>query len=299
VVNHLDTNYRSKKIIVDFVNRTFDCKIDDYLPQISYDKDDKGYVKVSSSDDVLEDLKKVLISLDKKDIPYKNIAILTFQNRDSLEAKEFLNREFPQIDTFTQTSSYLINRPNISAMIYLIKYIYFKQDIYKFYFLEILALKDITPDTKSLNIDMQLSSIVMFLIDEYALYDENALKFLEEIYKYEDIYEFIYEVELLETQIASESNLGIQIMTSHKSKGLEFDYVILLDRLHRKRGGTKSIFYDYDDVHIDRIFYKFSLREFFDDEYKEALQREKHKEDIDNINLLYVGFTRAKKALLY
>ena len=297
-LEHLNTNYRSSSNIVTFINEIFNNKIEDYKFQIPSNKNNKGYIEINSSEKILEDLSDTILMLSKHNISYHKIAILTFENRDSLLVKEFLNIEFPHIPTFTQTTSKLIDRQNIAIIVNIIKYIYFKEEIYKLYAVEMLDVEDLTNDTKKLTIDTPLCEIIIFLIDEYSLYDDNILKFLEEVYLYDDIYEFIFQIDQMNTQIVSESHLGIEIMTIHKSKGLEFDHIILIDRLSRKKSSTNNIIYQYDDMHIKKIFYKFSLREYMDDEYKDALKQESHKNDIDKINLLYVALTRAKESLI-
>ncbi len=48
---HMDTNYRSSKLIVDWINRWFMDKIEGYFPQKSFKEDTLGYVEVINVDE--------------------------------------------------------------------------------------------------------------------------------------------------------------------------------------------------------------------------------------------------------
>ncbi len=47
----MDTNYRSSKLIVDWINRWFMDKIEGYFPQKSFKEDTLGYVEVINVDE--------------------------------------------------------------------------------------------------------------------------------------------------------------------------------------------------------------------------------------------------------
>ena len=88
-------------------------------------------------------------------------------------------------------------------------------------------------------------------------------------------------------------------MTIHGSKGLEFAYVILLDKLTRKNSDKSALLYHYDKrLHIDKILYRTKGRENFDPEYAQIMQARKVSSDKDSMNVLYVALTRAVEGLI-
>ncbi len=88
-------------------------------------------------------------------------------------------------------------------------------------------------------------------------------------------------------------------MTIHGSKGLEFEYVILLDKLTRKNNDKSALIYHYNDnLHIDKILYRTKGRENFDEEYRRIMDARRVSELKDRKNILYVALTRAVEGLI-
>ena len=88
-------------------------------------------------------------------------------------------------------------------------------------------------------------------------------------------------------------------MTVHGSKGLEFEYVILLDKLTRKNSDKSALIYHYNDqLYIDKILYRIKGRENFDVSYKRIMDARKVSELKDRKNILYVALTRAVEGLI-
>jgi exodeoxyribonuclease V beta subunit len=90
---------------------------------------------------------------------------------------------------------------------------------------------------------------------------------------------------------------GIRIMTVHKSKGLEFENVIVLDRLGTPRSRNDAIVYEYEGAVLRGMHYRIKGRELLDPLYAEALEAEKKAADEDQLNALYVALTRAAESL--
>jgi len=99
-----------------------------------------------------------------------------------------------------------------------------------------------------------------------------------------------------------QSENPVQIMTLHKSKGLEFDHVII-PGLHRKAANDKSQLLlwlerpnqnDGSDLILAPIKH---VAESNDEIYKYCQLIEKSKLELERARLLYVGATRAKKTL--
>ena len=118
-----------------------------------------------------------------------------------------------------------------------------------------------------------------------------------------DIDDFINEWEngLSSKKIQSDEIEGIRIMTIHKSKGLEFDNVIIpfCNWEMEKKGTlwceTKNKPAPYNKLPLLPIDFSRDklIGTVFEDDYKE----EHFQNIVDNLNLLYVAFTRASKNL--
>ena len=118
-----------------------------------------------------------------------------------------------------------------------------------------------------------------------------------------DIDDFINEWEnsLSSKTIQSDEIEGIRIMTIHKSKGLEFDNVIIpfCNWEMEKKGTlwceTKNKLAPYNKLPLLPIDFSRDklIGTVFEDDYKE----EHFQNIVDNLNLLYVAFTRASKNL--
>lgn len=105
------------------------------------------------------------------------------------------------------------------------------------------------------------------------------------------------------TQVSIEGKGGIQLLTIHKSKGLQFDKVFVLYNLSTKKQYEKDFYWavDYSDDHFKDIkdyalsFHFASLlpyspaRELWENKEKQAW--------LEELNNLYVAFTRARKNL--
>ncbi len=93
-----------------------------------------------------------------------------------------------------------------------------------------------------------------------------------------------YSIDPIETEEA------ISVMTIHKSKGLEFPVVIV--PIIDKREQNDSIFIANNKLyHIPKSYTQVST------ELKDIYDKEMGKKYIDNLNLLYVAFTRARESL--
>ena len=101
--------------------------------------------------------------------------------------------------------------------------------------------------------------------------------------------------------IQSEETNGVRILSIHKSKGLEFDYVIcpFCDWQLEKQSGnilwcqpTEEPFSDLPLAPVD-----YSRNQMMGTIYEKDYLHEHLQNTVDNLNLLYVAFTRACKGL--
>ena len=295
---YLPTNYRSAKVIVDFVNDTFD-----YINPKQKAIKDGGYVEIveAQSEDILQYTANIIKSLNHNGIDDSDIAILVHDNKEILKVAEYLKERLNK-DADTHKRSLVRTQKSAKIIISAIKMIYAKREqrdisIYRLEILSLLGKKynkefDISiPDT------FRVSKIIKELMDSFGLYDEAAMKLLEFSIPIDSIDDFVYKIDRYEEELPSKSVGGVQILTIHKSKGLEFEHLIVLDRLGRTRSDSTPVIFDYDGIELKALRMRFKNREEVDEDYKTVLDKEKNltKEDIKNRN--YVAFTRAKESL--
>jgi len=300
----LDTNYRSSKNIVQFINNLFlPLNNYEYIKQNSIKEN--GYIKVIEDINLKNDknrfqtIKNELSNLIKQKININKIAILTYTNDDVVNLYSYLSNSFPKLKISTETSSKLINQPNVKALINSIKYIYFKQNIYKENLNALLGNKILS--NIELDINIKTNSVIQIakkIATNLKIIDENIIRFIEICEKFNNIIEFIYEVHNIEEAIQNKENQGIQILTIFKSKGLEFDTVFLLDRIKNKNINKDPIVFEYENIDLKNIYYKIQNLQEINKEYKKAIQKEQNLQRQDDLNILYVALSRAKTNII-
>jgi exodeoxyribonuclease V beta subunit len=303
VVENLSTNYRSRQNIVEFVNNIF-------VPLPSYDmvtqsyKKDGGLVEIIEVEDDFgkdKEYKEILntvVKLQENNIPLENIAILTYTNADVLNILHYLKSNIKNINISTDMTSKLIDVSSVKAIVNYIKYLYFNEEIYKENFNSLLGIQLKTKLQINLNLKTNnLRDIVYECAKYYDIFDDNVIKFLSIIDIYDDVVDFIYNIHNDETTIVNKNTNGLTILTVFKSKGLEFDTVLLLDRIKAKNSDKSSLLFEYDEVNLKQIHYKIKNKEYFDIDYITALKKEKELVYLDELNILYVALTRAENNL--
>ncbi|WP_121627527.1 RecB-like helicase [Poseidonibacter antarcticus] len=302
-VEVLNTNYRSCENVINFVNSLFvNLPSYEYYDQLSIRKG--GFVEVVVDKELEEDEKfktvaSKIASLIKQGVNSNDIAILTYTNSDVLDMYNYLKDKFPSLKISTEMTSKLINQENVKAVINAIKYIYFKEEIYQENLNALIGKKVLSK--LDINFDVNKKS-VQEIIKEIAttlkIIDENVVKFIECSTVYNNIVDFVYEIDKLDAVMVNSESSGLQILTIFKSKGLEFNTVILLDRIKRKNSDKSSLLFEYDSVVLKNIFYKIKGYENYNKQYAQAIAKEKALSFEDEINILYVALTRAKNNMI-
>lgn len=285
-------NYRSKNRIVEFVNETFASKIATYSNQSTLKEG--GYVEVISSSEILDETLKVVKKLLLNGAKKSDIAILCSTNSDGDSIKELLLAN--DLDVLTETTSKLINQNDIHSIIEYLKYQYFKEDIYRYNFFALLNM----PLEEVEFVDFSLNSLVKIIkdvVDRYSLGSFDMLRFIEIASNFNDIEAFLFEYERIDESASNALLDGIRILTIHKSKGLEYKFVIVIDRLKRANVSRDAILYEYEEVELKGLYLHIKNRDMVDDNYKRVLAKEQDLANEDTLNALYVAFTRAKEAL--
>jgi len=296
VIDKLLTNYRSQKEVIEFVNRAFDGKIKNYSPQLTRPESSGGFVEILQNDELLDELIKQVQVLLKKGANINEIAILCATNGDGESVKNSL--EDLGIDVVTETTTKLINQKSVKAILEYLKYLYFDEEIYKYNFFALInqRLRNIQKINFS---EVSIVNVVKRAIEEFKLFrgDFNLLRFLTAISKYNDIEALLFEYERLDISAAASELNGVRVLTVHKSKGLEYKNVIVMDRLKRTPANRDTIIYEYDGINLKNIYLRIKGRDSVDENYANALAKEKALVHEDLLNTLYVAFTRAKDNL--
>ena len=149
-------------------------------------------------------------------------------------------------------------------------------------------------------------------LDKIPNQSEYILAFLDNVMTYShkyaaDTVSFLeyWDKTLSSLAITTTDKNALQIMTIHKSKGLAFDYVFMpecntemcrfrMDSIHWISTAGKGK--PYQDISVLPIDFG-STSQISDSIFADELKEETRQTMMDTINLLYVGFTRAKKGL--
>jgi len=301
-LGYLNTNYRSAKNIVGITNDIFLAQNGYPYQAQEVNSSVDGYVEVccfSDEENPYYDVKKQVQKLLTMGVNPNKIAVLTYTNEDVLGVYKYLKEHFSELKISTDMTSRLVEQNNVKALINGIKYLYFKEPIYLANFNTLMANEIKTNITSFVDIqNEELKSIAYKIAYEYAILDENVIKFIEKLESYKDIIEFVYEIDNEDSSMISESDSGLKILTIFKSKGLEFDTVILLDRIKNKNADKSRLLFSYDEIELARIFFKKKERLSFDKFYKSAIENELELTQDDELNILYVAITRAKYNLI-
>ena len=298
-IEQMDTNYRSAKNVVEQVNRWFENIMEGYAPQKSRDDASEGYVEVLESEELIKEAVSQAKRLLALGVNVDEIAFLVSTNKDGQTLQEACQHE--GIHTLLKTSSSLKNFPKIAALVAMVSYLFYGEKIDAQALLLKVGSSLDEVDTAWFSAFMSPLQIVDRLVREFGYFDNdlNILKLLEFASSFSDVPTFLEEFETSSISVAANSVHGAKIMTIHGSKGLEFEYVILLDKLTRKNSDKSALIYHYNDnLYIDKILYRSKGRENFDEVYKGIMASRKLSELKDRKNVLYVALTRAVEGLI-
>ncbi|WP_180383456.1 RecB-like helicase [Campylobacter devanensis] len=298
----LDKNYRSDKEIVKYVNEIFKDKYQDkdspYKKQIPNSKDD-GYVRVIKFDreKYLEAIYDSINHLSKFGVKYEDMAILCWKNSDIYNIKDYL--EAKGLEVSTQTTNNLIKSANVAAVVAFLKYSIFGDEIYLNTQYEITKTKKAKLELKS---DASVAQTLKFIAKYLELEpcDVDLLKLYEISSRYSDIYDFAFNIDNDQTTSAKNSQKGITIMTVHKSKGLQFDHVIVLDYIGKENSQKDKFLMEYNlktdswDIRLANKVFEY----LGDENYIQLQNRQKELDRKEVINKIYVALTRAKHSLI-
>ena len=137
---------------------------------------------------------------------------------------------------------------------------------------------------------------------------KNIFQFFNILKEFDNLYEFVVHIEDEKDklrQISSSDENAINLMTIHKSKGLEFDTIIYYRKGKNSGNNFKTFetYFNYDNNFLNVtnfliVFSKYAKNVKKIKEYEIIAEKNIQKEKMEEINADYVALTRAKKNLL-
>ena len=316
-------SYRSLKLLVEFVNFIFKSKIPNYedqkcnekiteipnselennkkyieenpnFPLFDIKNDYFGYINVVGSDEILKSAFDEVINLQNQGANIDEIAILCWKNDDCEILKDMLKSQ--NIAVTLNSTKLLTQNPKVVSII---EYAKFALSNKKIHLENIKSLLGKEPKILPLDLSQNALKSVKFIAEilEIDFCDEDILLFLQSVEKYKNLIEYIYSND--ETSAFSQVGSGVKLMTVFKSKGLEFNHVIVCDQTAKTGGNDKAHFltnYDFSKKQW-QISYEISKRELVDDDYASFCENLDEIDKKETFNKLYVAFTRAKQSL--
>ncbi|ADO06208.1 RecB-like helicase [Helicobacter pylori] len=313
--DNLQFNHRSSPLIINYVNTIFKkayqnsptAYLEQKYPKASSNKHARdGYIKVSLVADgrelLLEQILQEAKNLLEHRIDPKDITLLCTTNDDALEIKNYLQENLSAIRPSTESSAKLSQFVESKIIKNALEYALAEEPYKPFYKHSVLklagylhddaiALAGFNPKKES------VAGFVWKVMELFELYGECAQICLELAVRCEDANEFLEKLEAKE--IASFNAKGAQIMTIHKSKGMQFPYVIVCERLGKPKSNSSNQFLEeYSGTELLRLYYRMKNREVVDKDYARALDKEEAAKDHEETNVYYVAFTRAELGLI-
>jgi len=289
-VEKLDTNFRSAKNIVKFVNEKFN------LNEKANSKNE-GYVEVDeiTKKDAFEKVYEKIEFLNSNGVKDKDIAVLVHKNDDILELAEFLQSKGKK--AVTAKKAKVISQKSAKAIISLMKYLNNpKLKIEKLNFLSLIGKK--WSEEPVLIEKRRPVLMVKEIIDKFDLLDEASLRLLYHSKKYDTLEDFVKDIDEYSEELPLSEFDGIVVITIHKSKGLEFDNVIVVDRLSKENSDMSNILFYYENAKLKDLKLKIKNRSVVDEQFDQMLKKEEILKYEDKKNAEYVAFTRAKNSLI-
>ncbi|GHS55640.1 DNA helicase [Helicobacter pylori] len=313
--DNLQFNHRSSPLIINYVNTIFKkayqnsptAYLEQKYPKASSNKHAKdGYVKVSlvagERELLLEQILQEAKNLLEHRVDPKDITLLCATNDDALEIKNYLQENLSAIHPSTESSAKLSQFVESKIIKNALEYALAEEPYKPFYKHSVLKLAGYLHDDAialaSFNPKKEsVAGFVWKVMELFELYGECAQICLELAVGCEDANEFLEKLEAKE--IASFKAEGAQIMTIHKSKGMQFPYVIVCERLGKpKTNNSNQFLEEYSGTELTRLYYRMKNREVVDKDYARVLDKEEVAKNREETNVYYVAFTRAELGLI-
>ena len=335
-VRSLHTNYRSEKNIIDFNNWFFKKASEieyanetginpeeaeqlkrayyDVEQEVPNDKKENGYVKIEllSDEDYDENMMKstetAVIRLLQAGVQQKDIAILLRANKNIPVVADYFMRNHPELKLVSDEAFRLDSSLAVNIIIAVLKLVYSHNDLLTLAFInKVCGKEDVDVNSyKTLPLKEMVEKICQdFNIADMKEQSAYVSTFFDQLTKFIDdfgsnLHLFLREwnEHICKKTIQSDETDGIRLLSIHKSKGLEFHSVIIpycdwkLELSNTLWCKPKEA--PFNELPVVPVDYSSKLMETI---YSEDYKREHLQNCVDNLNLLYVAFTRACKNL--
>ena len=317
-IENLPSNYRSLKALVKFNNAVFEeiyhryglsfepqepakkdkelnYKVSGECPYFEAEEDDHGYLRVLSDEDIAGTAVSQVKGLLTAGVNASEITVLCWKNSDISLISEVLSSE--GIKSVNEGTLELKRTPFVAAIIEYAKFCIFGEEIYE---KNVKALVNTNPKKLKIKAEDSATKSLFYLAKNLYINmaDVDILRLFELSSGYKNLSDFIFNLENFSSKISPKNADGVKIMTVHKSKGLEFAHVIVCDMMSKGRGDDSNFITEYNEKGEWIVKSRISGRENFDPEYAGVLEQMKELEKQENINKIYVAFTRATKSLI-
>ncbi len=303
--SYLDTNYRSAKNPVAFVNKVFAPIYKDIFKAQKSASSAEGFVECVScdGDSILKTVGEKITEYIKMGAAAESITVLCYTNDDIEEVASYLDAV--GIKTQKESSKALIDDENVRAVMTFLEYLLLTRlgrdtRLARLGFLSLTKAPSEYFDTFVLRLAdiSDVSRVIFEAIDYFGLANPNTIKLIELASSYEDIHTFLKSDAVKNEKKISMRMGGVVLMTVHKSKGLEFDYCILCDTLKKKdSSGVRPILRLHNDFKLSKLVVSSKSAAAMLPDVKAAMLEEKRMEEIDLLNANYVAMTRAKNGM--
>ncbi len=320
IESRLEFNYRSKKTIVNFVNRVFSSVVFKrwgFEYEVSTPKnDDTGYVLVEESEEYKDNsllnmrVCTLIRTLKEKGIDFDDVTILTRNNKEVEQIAEFLGMK--GIPFYKTTSALLCATWEAQVVLNTLKYLAYRNSVYKEVVLSYIDVGHekevfgrfgnminvwdnislVVNVVRALGLNKYCSStdIISSVMDAAHAASLSATDFVDFVIAFEDV---------LNSTKKPSSGSGVSVMTVHQAKGLEFECVVLpfVSYTLSKRGDFIFVRDKNTSCLVDVVKFPSAVDRFYSKRLNSCYQEEIALRMLDEINLLYVAMTRAKSVL--
>ena len=175
-------------------------------------------------------------------------------------------------------------------------------------------IKELKKLAKNLNSKYEKENFSQKIIENFNVINfyptnsdiKNIFNFFNILKENDDLFEFVSFMEEEKdkiTQVSSSDVEAINLMSIHKSKGLEFDTVFYYkSNTESNKTDDLEVYFEYDEKYtkLDKFLLTFGKykKTFIDGYYSDIRENNEYKKEMEEINADYVALTRAKKNLL-
>ncbi len=295
--------------------------------KVRKEKPDQGYVQMrlfastADKETVMAETLATVSQLVEQGVEYRQIAILVRSNRTIQDIADYFmaNSDYPMVsdEAFRLDASQAV-----CTLVAALRLLTSPQDeigrtvLRKFAlrFLGSEAAVDLLDEQREQLLQMPLFDLTERLFTEFRLGEIEEMKqqsayvcaFYDQLNSFltdnsSDIDSFLEEWDnsIHEKSIHSDSIDGIRLITIHKSKGLEFDHVVMpfCDWTLEKSNTIWCSPQEEPYSELPLVPVDFSAKQMKGSIYEEDYHHEHLQNVVDNLNLLYVAFTRASHSL--